>query len=85
MKTFFLEILTPDKNIFKGEVESTKVDAITGKMGILANHVSLCTMLKNGKIQIKLSNGDEKLYDCDSGVLIIKNNHVSIHLKEILN
>lgn len=38
MAKFSLEIVTPDRRFFKGEVESLIVTSLSGKMQFLANH-----------------------------------------------
>jgi F-type H+-transporting ATPase subunit epsilon len=83
VKTFDLEILTPDQKIFKEKVESVNVNTIDGEMGILANHAPLCAVLNKGKIKIKLSKESKKEYLSSDGVVIIKGNTVSIHVKNI--
>ena len=37
-KTFYLEILTPEKEFFKGEAESVIMPAIDGEYGVQAGH-----------------------------------------------
>ncbi len=51
MKTFTLEIKTPDKLIFSGEVESIMVEHPSGKEGYLANHEPVLKDLVAGTVQ----------------------------------
>ena len=55
-KTFFIEILTPEKTFFKGDIEMLIVETSAGELGIQANHIPLVTNLVDGSIRI-LQNG----------------------------
>ena len=54
MKTFELEIITPEKAIFKGTVSSIVVPATDGKIGILANHAKLIASLDPGPVKVEV-------------------------------
>ena len=58
-RTFFLEIITPEKKYFDGEVEMMVIDAIDGEMGILPGMVTTVTELKPGELRYKI---DDKWY-----------------------
>ena len=57
MSQFTLEIVTPDRKFFEGEVEMVIVRGTEGDIGILKNHTPLVTPLSIGKIRIK-QNGE---------------------------
>ena len=46
----FLEIITPDKNIFEGEVKLVQVPGSKGTFEILKNHAPIISTLEKGKI-----------------------------------
>lgn len=50
---FFLEMITPDRLFFEGNVESLTFVATTGEMGILYNASPIVTALKAGILKIK--------------------------------
>jgi len=58
-KIFHVDILTPGKAVYTGEVSSLIVPAELGYLGILANHAPLITNLAPGKIIIKESSGKQ--------------------------
>ena len=72
-----LEIITPEKIVFKEEVDEIIVPTITGVIGILPNHVPLVTQVAEGEIIVKK---DAKLYSLavTGGFLEVSKNHVSI-------
>ncbi len=53
MSSFTLEILTPDKPFFKGNVGSVVVKGSEGFLGILAQHAPLLVRLTPGPLRIK--------------------------------
>ena len=50
---FYLEIITPERTFYKGEVESIIIPSVGGQMGILKGNIPLMTALQSGKIKIK--------------------------------
>lgn len=54
-----LEVLTPDKLIFKGEAQSVVFPGIDGQFGVLSHHTALISALKQGKIVVKKEKGGE--------------------------
>ncbi len=53
MDTFKLEILTPNGEIFNGDVLSVTLPGEEGEFGVLAHHSSLTTLLTSGVIDIE--------------------------------
>ena len=49
MKPFELEIITPEKTVFKGNVSSLVFPAHSGYMGVLSGHASFAGSLGAGK------------------------------------
>lgn len=56
-----LQIITPQKITFEGEVTAITVPSTSGEITILKNHEALFTMLNAGVIKIKKSGADEFL------------------------
>ncbi len=56
-----VEIITPDKELFKGEADSVTVPGVDGSMGFLENHAPLITVLKAGDVHLKTASypGDQ--------------------------
>ncbi len=53
MDKFKLEILTPNGEIFDGEVVSVTLPGEEGEFGVLAGHASLTTLLTSGVIDVE--------------------------------
>ena len=56
MNTLHLEIITPEKIVYTGEVGMVVVPGSEGNLGILPNHTPLFTKLKSGEIKVKKEN-----------------------------
>ncbi len=61
-----LEIITPESNIFKGEVEAVQFPGKDGLFQVLNNHAPIISALTEGQIKIDLVNAMEKI-DSASG------------------
>jgi len=71
MNTYPLEIVTPDGQIFDGEVERLIVRAINGDVCILKNHSNYVVPLGIGKARVKSPDGNYRDASCNSGTLIV--------------
>lgn len=78
MKTFTLEIRTPEKKLFNGQVTAITVRAVDGELGVLANHVSLATVLDVGRINYLAENGEKGGIDSGGGFLLIDDGAATI-------
>ncbi len=72
-----VEIITPDKTLYKGEAELVQLPGIDGSFEILENHAPLISALAEGKVKIKKS-GNEQFFDINGGVIEVLNNKVLI-------
>tara|TARA_Y100000385_G_scaffold4176_1_gene4571 strand:- start:253 stop:489 length:237 start_codon:yes stop_codon:yes gene_type:complete len=73
-----LEIITPEKKVFEGEVTSVQLPGVTGKFEILNNHAPIISSLTKGKVRVIDSNNNTKHYDINGGVIEMQNNKVIV-------
>lgn len=74
-----LEILTPEKKIFSGDVYGVQLPGITGSFEVLDKHAPLVSALKNGRLKIlKDKNNHLAYFDIQSGFVEVINNNVSV-------
>jgi F-type H+-transporting ATPase subunit epsilon len=52
MATLRLEIVTPDKLAFEGDVDSVVIPGSEGELGVLPQHIPLMTQIKPGEVVI---------------------------------
>jgi F-type H+-transporting ATPase subunit epsilon len=72
-----LEIITPDKTIYKGEADLVQLPGIDGSFEILNNHAPLISALVKGKVKVK-KGGAEEFYEIEGGVIEVLDNKVLI-------
>lgn len=72
-----LEILTPDKKIFEGEVRSVTVPGTMGAFEILNNHAPIISTLDDGKLIVRGS-GKEEVFIVKGGVVEVLDNKVMV-------
>ncbi|HMT29890.1 MAG TPA: ATP synthase F1 subunit epsilon [Bacteroidia bacterium] len=73
----YLEIITPDKKIFSGEVTSVHVPGTAGQFQILNNHAPIISTLANGKVKIKTAAGTQS-FDVKGGVVEVLKNKIVV-------
>jgi F-type H+-transporting ATPase subunit epsilon len=72
-----LDIITPDKKIFSGEVTSVQVPGTSGQFQILKNHAPIISTLTKGKVKIKSAQGNQA-FDVQGGIVEVLKNKVVI-------
>ncbi len=73
-----LEILTPDKKIFSGEVYGVQLPGIAGMFEVLEKHAPLVSALKEGKLKILKDKNSTSLYNIQSGFVEVLNNTTTV-------
>ncbi len=73
-----LEIITPEKKIYSGEVEMINIPGTEGSFGLLENHAPIISTLKAGSIKIVEQNKSEKSFEVKGGVVEMNNNKVIV-------
>lgn len=62
-----ITVLTPDREIFRGRIESIKVPGVSGEFQVLTNHAPIVSALEEGKVTIVTSTGVHRYFDEESG------------------
>jgi F-type H+-transporting ATPase subunit epsilon len=75
-KTFKLEIVTPRKVVFNGDVESFTAPGVMGSFQVLFNHAPLLAATGIGEIKLLDAAGMEQRYATSQGSVEVKANHV---------
>ena len=79
----YLEILTPDKTVFEGEVKSAKFPGSKGEFQVLNDHAALISSLVKGKIEYVSKQGIDELI-IDGGVVEVLNNKITVLAEGLL-
>ena len=69
-----LEILTPEKKLFSGEVYGVQLPGITGSFEVLDKHAPMVSALKAGKLKVLTDKSNTASYNIQSGFVEILNN-----------
>tara|TARA_Y100001936_G_scaffold2612_1_gene2450 strand:- start:293 stop:553 length:261 start_codon:yes stop_codon:yes gene_type:complete len=77
MSSTHVEIITLERVVYSGDVESVVVPGAEGQLGILANHASLMSILSTGLIRL-ISEGNEVRFNVDGGFIEVNKNSVTI-------
>lgn len=78
-----LAVLSPDKQIFEGEVNSVTVPGIEGEFQVLDNHAPIVAALGKGNVEIEKQGGSRDTFAIDSGFIEVLNNNVSLLVKGV--
>lgn len=62
-----ITVLTPEREIFQGEITSVKVPGTLGEFQILKNHAPIVSSLEKGKVTLVTADGTHRFYDEQSG------------------
>ncbi len=73
-----LEIISPDKLLFSGEVMMVKVPGSKGSFEILKNHAPIISTLEEGEIKIVANDGTNTTFQINGGVIESKNNKIIV-------
>ena len=73
-----LEILTPEKKLYSGEVYGVLLPGITGIFEVLNKHAPLVSALKSGTLKILKQKNSFESYTIQSGFVEVLNNKVTV-------
>jgi F-type H+-transporting ATPase subunit epsilon len=73
-----LEIVTPDKKVFSGEINLIQLPGANGSFELLNNHAPIVSVLQRGRIKVHTENNDELFYEIEGGVVELSNNKIIV-------
>lgn len=73
-----LQIITPDKELFRGQAKRVTVPGVDGSMGFLDDHAPLITVLKAGEVKVTLPDDQVQRFTLKGGVVEVSNNTVIV-------
>jgi F-type H+-transporting ATPase subunit epsilon len=81
---FGVEVLTPEGEVFNGEVEMLSTRTTVGEVGVLANHAPLLATLDPADLRLHLSESDVKHFAQGEGYLQVFGNHALVLVEECI-
>jgi F-type H+-transporting ATPase subunit epsilon len=79
-----VEVLTPEGEVFNGEVRQVSTRTAVGELGILANHAPLLAALAPTELRLHVSDSETKRYAQAHGWLQVFGNHAKLLVEEVL-
>jgi F-type H+-transporting ATPase subunit epsilon len=73
-----LEIITPDKKVYEGEVKSVKLPGSGGSFGVMNNHSPLISTLDKGTIKIIDEERNTLFFEVNGGLVEVINNKIIV-------
>ena len=77
-EALYLEIITPSKIIYKGEIESVTIPGVKGSFQVLKNHAPLISVFEIGLIKVKENESTTKYFATGGGTAEVLNNKVLV-------
>jgi F-type H+-transporting ATPase subunit epsilon len=71
-----IEIITPDRKVYDGEIKSVRVPGKKGSFQVLNDHAPIISTLENGPVIIVDEANNEKMFEIDGGVIEVKANKI---------
>lgn len=81
---FEVEILTPEGEVWGGEVRQVSTRTAAGEIGILANHAPLLAALRPAELRLHVSESETKRYAQAHGWLQVFGNHARLLIEEAI-
>jgi len=76
--TFHLDVVSAEKNLFSGRVQSIQVTGGEGELGILAGHAPLLTKIQPGMVRMVKQHGDAEVIYLSGGMLEVQPGTVTV-------
>jgi F-type H+-transporting ATPase subunit epsilon len=74
-----LEILTPERKLFSGDVYGVQMPGISGSFEVLDRHAPLVSALKAGRVKVlRDKQNHTAAYDIQGGFVEVLNNRVTV-------
>lgn len=73
-----LEIITPDKKLYSGEIKSAVLPGTDGRFGVLNKHASMISTLKKGKIKVMDAQQQSLTFEINGGVVEVNANKLTV-------
>lgn len=79
-----VEVLTPEGEVFSGQVRQVSTRTIGGEIGILANHIPILAALEPAELRLHITEQETKRYAQAHGWLQVFGNKAQLLVEEII-
>jgi F-type H+-transporting ATPase subunit epsilon len=74
----YLEIISPEKTLYEGDVLSVVLPGTDGSFGVLKNHAAMISSLKEGSIKIIEADKREIQFEIKGGTAEVLQNNIIV-------
>lgn len=78
----YLEIITPEKKLYQGDISLIQVPGSKGSFEILSNHAPIISTLEPGRIKLEDKYGKTEYFEIDGGIIEAKFNKIIVLAEE---
>jgi F-type H+-transporting ATPase subunit epsilon len=71
-----IDIITPDKKVYEGEIKSVRVPGKKGSFQVLKDHAPIISTLDPGTVVLVEENGGQQIFEVTGGVIEVKANKI---------
>lgn len=82
--TFSVEVLTPEGEVFRGDVVQVSTRTGVGEIGVLAHHAPVLAALKPTELRLHVSGSEVERYAQAHGMMQVFANHAQILVEEAI-
>ena len=76
----YLEIITPEKKIFEGEIERIRLPGSKSSFEILRGHAPIVSTLEKGEIRVINQNNEKLTWNIEGGIVENKTDKIIVLL-----
>lgn len=73
-----LEILTPEKKLYSGDVFGVQLPGVSGSFEVLDKHAPMVSALGNGQLKVLRDKNNSTRFAIQSGFVEVMNNKVTV-------
>ena len=74
-----IQVISPERTLFEGQVESIVAPAFDGEVGILTGHAPMMTLLGRGMLRLRgVEDGARQEFAVDGGFLQVADDQVRV-------
>ena len=84
MNTFHLEILSPERQFYRGECLSLVIPISDGLIGIMANHSPLTAAIQDGELTFTKPSGEKTVCAVTNGMVDVSDNVVKVLCESVI-
>jgi len=69
-----IEIITPEKKVYEGNIRSLKVPGKKGAFQVLKDHAAIVSTLVEGRVTVTDMDGRDSVFEIEGGVVEVQGN-----------